>query len=60
MKSLTIDQETQIFGGAEDNCGVIGGIGAAACFGSMFWPIGTAMFGPTCGGMIIAAAVECP
>lgn len=53
MKSLTLEQQAQITGGD-----AITVIGAISCAGAMFWPIGTAMFGPTCGGMIIAAATQ--
>lgn len=54
MISLTIDQQANVVAGADP----VTVIGAISCAGAMFWPIGTAIFGPTCGGMILAAAIK--
>lgn len=57
MKLLSIEQQAQLTGG--DDCDVVTVAGAISCAGAMFWPIGTAIFGPSCAGMIIVSAIDC-
>ena len=54
MTALNLNQQAMVVGGSD----AVTVIGAVSCAGAMFWPIGTAIFGPTCGGMILAAALD--
>lgn len=54
MTTLNLDQQAMVVAGHD----AITVIGAVSCAGAMFWPIGTAIFGPTCGGMILAATLD--
>ena len=49
MKKLEMNQLETIQGGS-----LIGFIKDVSCFAAGFWPIGTAIGGPTCLGLIIA------
>ena len=52
LEELPAD-DVEIIAGDEET--IITVIGAVSCAGAMMWPIGTAIFGPTCGGMILAS-----
>ncbi|GEM_PF-6293141 len=59
MKPLEFTKMEKLQGGkviAKD-CDAVYAVGVISCVGAAFWPIGTLIFGPTCGGVILGAAL---
>lgn len=54
MKKMNLHSMSELQGGSRASA-IIGGI---ACTASLAWPIGTIIFGPTCGGMILATLLD--
>lgn len=53
MKALAISEMEQINGGGHP---FVKWAGIATCAAAAFWPIGTAIAGPSCVGLVITAA----
>lgn len=53
MKKIELEQMEQVSGG-----NFIKWTGIISCAGATMWPIGTLIAGPTCIGMITAAALS--
>ena len=54
MKELDLEQMVNVVGGRDGWTY----LGVVSCGLAAAWPIGTALFGPTCVGMIVKAAMD--
>mgnify|MGYP006277778619 CR=1 FL=1 len=67
MKTLELNHMEVLVGGRRGssggakavNCDHVKAAGIITCVGTAFWPIGTIIFGPSCGGLLIGAAKHC-